>query len=175
MPVHLIIDGYNLIRRSPSLSVLDKQDLERGRGELVRRLARYKQVRSIPITVVFDGWNQASLSGSSTMERGIRVVFSRRGQRADDVIVRRAREMGEKATIVTSDRQLQMEVQRYHATIIPSKDFEMKMEIATHASKKGTEQEDFSDQVERKGTRKRGPSRRLPKNIRRAKRRWDKL
>jgi len=175
MPLHLIIDGYNLIRRSPSLSILDTQDLEEGRVELIRRLALYKQSRSIPMTVVFDGWGQGSLSRSRKTQRGIRVVFSRIGQKADDVIVQMAREMGEKAMVVTSDRQVQLEVEHYQATVIPSEDFELKMEMASYVNQKGIVSDDFSDRTETKGTRKKGPSRRLPKNVRKAKRRLERL
>ena len=175
MPLHLIIDGYNLIRRSPSLSILDRQDLEEGREELIRRLSLYKQSRSIPMTVIFDGWKQGSLSRSRTTQRGIRVVFSRIGQKADDVIVQMAREMGEKAMVVTSDRQVQLEVERHHATVIPSEDFELKMEMASYVNQKGIVSDDSSDRTETKGTRKKGPSRRLPKNVRKAKRRLERL
>lgn len=175
MSLHLIIDGYNLIRRSPSLSILDWQDLEEGREELIRRLAIYKKARSLPITVIFDGWNQGSLSSSRTTRRGIRVVFSRRGQKADEVIIQMARKMGEGAMVVTSDRQVQLEVERHHATVIPSEDFELKMEMASYMNQKGIGSDDFSDHTETKGTRKKGPSRRLPKNVRKAKRRIKKL
>jgi predicted RNA-binding protein with PIN domain len=175
MALHLIIDGYNLIRRSPSLSVLDRQDLEEGRAELIRRLALYRHVKSLPITVVFDGWNQGSLSGSRSTEKGIRVVFSRRGEKADTLIVRSAREMKEKAMVVTSDRQIQLEARRYHATVISSEDFEGKMEMAVYMNRKGVESRDPSHQAESKGTRKKGPSRRLPKRIRKTKQRTEKL
>jgi predicted RNA-binding protein with PIN domain len=175
MSLHLIIDGYNLIRRSPSLSILDREHLEKGREELIRRLALYKQARALQIIVIFDGWNQGSLSGSQTTQRGIRVVFSRRGQKADEIIVRKAREMGEKAMVVTSDRQIQLDVQRYQATVIPSEDFELKMEMAAYGGQERIDSEDFRDQTETKGTRKKGPSRRLPKDVRKAKRRMGKL
>ena len=77
--------------------------------------------------------------------------------------------------VVTSDRQIQLEVQRHHATVIPSDEFELKMEMATHLHKKEAYSADFRDHIESKGTRKKGPSRRLPKNVRKAKRRIEKL
>jgi predicted RNA-binding protein with PIN domain len=175
MSLHLIIDGYNLIRRSPSLSALDRQDLETGRAELIQRLATYRKLRPVPITVIFDGWNQMSLSESRTTERGIRVVFSKRGQKADELVIASARDMGEKAVVVTSDRQVQLEAQRHHATVISSEEFEIKMEMATYAVQKGIASEDPSDRTETEGTRKKGPSRRLPKAVRKAKRRIAKL
>ncbi len=42
MPIHIIIDGYNLIRNSNSLSALDRQDMQTGRETLVDMLATYK-------------------------------------------------------------------------------------------------------------------------------------
>jgi len=176
MPLHLIIDGYNLIRRSPSLSILDRKDLEEGREELIRRLVLYKQAKALPITVVFDGWNRGSLSGSRTTEWGIRVVFSRMGQKADEVIIQMAREMREKAMVVTSDRRIQLEAQRHHATVILSEDFEGKMEMAAYMNQKGIELDDLDEQQdETRRTRKKGPSRRLPKQVRKATRRLKKL
>jgi hypothetical protein len=173
--LHLIIDGYNLIRRSPSLSLLDNQDLEQGREELIRRLALYKQAKSLRITVVFDGWDQVRLSGSRTTQRGIHVAFSRRGQTADDVIIRMAREIGEGAMVVTSDRQVQMEAARHHATVIAAEDFEGRMEMAAYTNHQGIDSDDLDDQAQTKGTRKKGPSRRLPRSVRKAKRRIRRL
>ena len=39
MALHLIIDGYNLIRQSPWLSLLDARDLEEGREALLQSLS----------------------------------------------------------------------------------------------------------------------------------------
>lgn len=175
MSLHVIIDGYNLIRRSPSLRSFDRRDLEEGRSELIRRLATYKKARSVPITVVFDGWDQGGFSGSHTKERGIHVLFSRRGERADEIIARKAREMREKALVVTSDRAVQREAQRHGATVIPSEEFEARMEIASRLEEGIAPAEPLRDLTSYKGTRKKGPSRRLPRRVRRAKRRVESL
>jgi predicted RNA-binding protein with PIN domain len=175
MSLHLIIDGYNLIRRSPTLSVLDRQDLEKGRAELIRRLAKYKRIRPLPITVIFDGWNQPDLIVSRTMEKGIQVVFSGRGQKADELIIQRTKKMGERALVVTSDRGIQSQVERHGATVIPSEEFELKIEMALHEAQNGSEPEDCGDQRDLRGTRKKGPSRRLPRHMRKARRRIGKL
>jgi predicted RNA-binding protein with PIN domain len=175
MSTHLVIDGYNLIRRSPSLSMLDKQALQKGREELIRRLAFYKKAKPFPITVVFDGWNQPDLWGSRTFEQGIRVVFSRMGQKADDVIIQMAGEMREKAMVVTSDREVQTAAERHHATVVSSEDFEQRMEMAFHMNQKGMEAEDTGEKETATGTRKKGPAKRLPKSVRKAQRRIKRL
>ena len=44
MSIHIIIDGYNLIRQSNRLSALDNQDIQLGREALLYMLAAYKKV-----------------------------------------------------------------------------------------------------------------------------------
>jgi hypothetical protein len=55
MSIHIIIDGYNLIRQSTTLSKLDQQDIMLGRDALVDMLAAYRKIKPHRITVVFDG------------------------------------------------------------------------------------------------------------------------
>ena len=55
MSIHIIIDGYNLIRQSTTLSALDQQDIMLGREALVDTLAAYRKIKHHRITVVFDG------------------------------------------------------------------------------------------------------------------------
>jgi len=45
MAVHIIIDGYNLIRQSAELSRLDRRDLQHGREALLELLAAYKKIK----------------------------------------------------------------------------------------------------------------------------------
>ncbi|MBU4258375.1 MAG: NYN domain-containing protein, partial [Proteobacteria bacterium] len=45
MSLHIIIDGYNLIRQSNTLSNLDGQDIQLGREALLKMLAEYKKIK----------------------------------------------------------------------------------------------------------------------------------
>ena len=79
--MQIIIDGYNLIRRSAFLAELDRQDLEAGREELLQELSPYQTFRRHRITVVFDG-----REGGYPIERrekrgGLLVIFSGKGRR----------------------------------------------------------------------------------------------
>ncbi|MEQ8213875.1 MAG: NYN domain-containing protein, partial [Smithellaceae bacterium] len=58
--MHIIIDGYNLIRQSDSLRRYERQSLEAGRQALISRLIEYKRKKGHKITVVFDGWDQGA-------------------------------------------------------------------------------------------------------------------
>ena len=86
MSIHIIIDGYNLIRQSNRLSILDLQDIQLGRDALVDMLAAYKKVKSHRITVVFDGTRAPLFSQQRTRLKGITVIFSHKGESADTVI-----------------------------------------------------------------------------------------
>jgi len=173
MSLHLIIDGYNLIRRSPTLSALDRQGLQEGREELIRRLTLYRQLKPFPITVVFDGAGQTIHTNNPATRGGsIRVIFSTGGQKADQVIQQMVRKLGEATIVVTSDRGLQAEVERRHGTVLSSEEFELKMELAIHTGQKGI---DPRDQIDARTTPKKGPSKRPPKKVRKTKSRIEKL
>ena len=174
MSLYLIIDGYNLIRQSPSLSRQEARALEFGREALLARLASYKRIKPHPITVVFDA-AEGPVPGETTQRsRGIKVVYSSASETADQVIYRLARNLGTQALVVTSDVALTRAVESAGATAVSSQEFEDRMEQAFYLDVKGeeTEDEDYEPSL---STRKKGPSRRLPKAIRRRKARLKKI
>ncbi len=174
MAIHIIIDGYNLIRQSPELAGLDRQDLQLGRDALVDMLAAYKKLKSHKITVVFDGIAAPSLYGSRDHAKGIAIRFSHGGESADDVIRRMARREKAKALVVSSDREVMTAAESVGATVMGSAAFEDKIAMARYLSMKGD-----GESIESEGwvptTRKKGPSRRLPKRKRKARTRVGKL
>ena len=91
MSVHIIIDGYNLIRQSAVLGRLDQMDLQLGRDAFIDQLAAYKRIKRHQITVVFDGSGEFSFLGNKGQEKGIKIRFSRRGETAEAGQASRAR------------------------------------------------------------------------------------
>jgi len=166
MAIHLIIDGYNLIRQSPQLRKHDQEDLEKGRKMLLKKLLAYKRIKQHVITVVFDGWMEGHFSEGHERTGGIEVIFSRRGEKADEVIKRLASQQKGKALIVTSDRDLESSCARQGCEVISSPEFEAKMELSQYIDLKGNMEEDDYESFQSKGTKKKGPSRRLPKSQR---------
>jgi predicted RNA-binding protein with PIN domain len=174
MAIHIIIDGYNLIRRSPELAGLDRQDLQSGRDGLVDMLAAYKKLKPHKITVVFDGTAEPSLYGSRDRAKGIAIRYSHGGESADDVIRRMARRDKAKALVVSSDREVMTAAEAAGAMVMDSAAFEEKMVMARYlALKGGGDTGDSAGWVPT--TRKKGPSRRLPRRKRRARARVEKL
>lgn len=135
----IIVDGYNLIRQSPTLQGLDRQDLEAGRQALLDRLRAYRLRRGHRITVVFDG--KVGLPASETAGAGVAVIYSK-GESADDVIRRLAAGVGAGGIIVTSDRELGRAAARMGVAVVSAPEFEARMARAEMADLKGTDDEE---------------------------------
>ena len=175
MPLHIIIDGYNLIRQSPVLSGYEDISLETGRSELIKMLQMYKKVKGHTITVVFDGWGGKDGAEKRSRERGIMVRYSSPGQTADDVIVRMSKIDRDRAVVVTSDRLLIEKVEKNCSQIIPSDSFEIKLMLASPSYNQSQDAEDSGYVSKRLITKKKGPSFKLSKKIRKRKLRLKKL
>lgn len=175
MSVHIVIDGYNLIRQSPTLSTIEYRSLEEGREALLERLVSYKKVKHHSITVVFDGANADIHAERRTRRRGIDVVFSRPGELADSVIKRIVTRERERAVVVTSDREIADFAARHGSETIGSIEFENKIKMAMDP---GLTLDDFSEEDEigwALTTKKKGPSHRLSKRQRKRSSRTRKL
>lgn len=173
MALHIIIDGYNLIRNSDTLKELDRQDIQLGREALVDLLVSYKKIKPYKITVVFDGINAPPFSSRRDRVKGIRVVFSRQGQTADTVIKNMARREKEKAVVVSSDRQVVDAAAASRSATVSVAEFEARLLMAQYAAVKGAEED--SGRGWEPTTRKKGPRRRLPKAKRRNRKKIRKL
>ena len=161
------IDGYNFIKQSPELRRLEQIALQKAREGLIERLAQYKRMKSHAITVVFDGGPQGIGTGHRDRSRGIEIIFSRAGEKADDVLKRLAAEKGKGITVVTSDRDIALFAEKKGAVAISVSDFAARMEMARFYELKGSENEPIS--ADRSvAPSKKGPSRRLSKSQRKA-------
>ena len=165
MSIHIIIDGYNLIRQSDSLYTLDRQDIQLGRKSLLDTLAAYKRIKRHKITVVFDGANAPYFSQRKDQMKGIEIKFSRGGESADTVIKRMAAREREKALVVSSDLDVVNFATSKGAATISSHAFEEKIAMSAHMDTKRIENEDGGGWIPT--TKKKGPGRRLSKKKRR--------
>jgi hypothetical protein len=163
----IAIDGYNFIKQSPELRKLEQIDLGKAREGLVEKLAQYKRIKGHSITVVFDGWQEGRLAGHREHSKGIEIVFSRLGEKADEVLKRLAGEKKEGIVLVTSDLGISHFAEKKGAKVIGPSDFGEKMEMARfYALKGGPEEDKFPHRPV--APDKKGPSRRLSKNQRKA-------
>lgn len=173
MPLHIIIDGYNLIRQSRELAIIDRHDMQAGREALLQKLAAYRKVKPYAVTVVFDGSSQRTVYPRRDTYKGITVIYSSGSDTADDVIKDLA-ERYQSLLVVSSDNAITSYSAMYGANTIDSPSFEMRMEMAIAF---GSEAGDVDNgQTAWDGTtRKKGPARREPKAKRRQKQVYKKL
>jgi uncharacterized protein len=168
--MHLIVDGYNVIRQSPRLQFLDAMDLQAGREALLELLAHYRRRSRHQITVVFDGWQHGDFKESRDRYEGILVIYSRRGERADEVMKRLLAQERERALVVTSDREIQVCAEQAKATWINAGEFEL-----SHLHDPAGATDPDAEAVSARGTHKKGPARRLSKRLRQRQQRLKKL
>ena len=173
MSVHIIIDGYNLIRQSGYLSNLDLQDIQLGREALIDMLAAYKKIKAHRITVVFDGTRAPDLARERDRQKGIAILFSHNGETADAVIKKMAGGEKQKALVVSSDRDILRSANSSGAATINAIDFESRLIQASHIDGMESSSDDYDGW--KPTTKKKGPRRRLPKRQRKNKAKIRKL
>jgi len=84
----LILDGYNVIYKLPSLEASMEQSLNSARNALAVYMAKWK-INNDPtakICIVFDGRDGIAPDGSNTGLHGINCVFTHTNEDADDRI-----------------------------------------------------------------------------------------
>lgn len=130
MSIHIIVDGYNVIRQSNTLSSMEHIELQLGRDALIDAVAEYKKIKRHKITLVFDGINSNAIPYYNDIINGIKIKFSRNGETADTVIKNMASKEREKALVVTSDLDIVRFAESCNATVMSSKEFEKKIKSA---------------------------------------------
>ena len=177
--MHIIIDGYNLIRQSDSLRRLDRFSLEQGRAGLIKVVAGYRRLKNHKITVVFDGWANGSAKEERLREDGVYIIYSRRGETADEVIKRMVMTgRGGEIVVVTSDRDVAGSAVRAGGVAISSPEFAARMreeEAMSMISGGESGKDDDGYDVAESGTRKKGTAKRKSRRERQAQRRLSKL
>ena len=178
--MHIIIDGYNLIRQSDALRRYERFSLEAGRNALIRSVSLYKKQRGHKVTIVFDGWQSGPVEEERDKLSGIDIIYSRKGEKADEVIKRMVKERAEEIIVVTSDRDIADFVSRRGGTTISSQEFDelmgrTKTAVSEHARHTEERCDKEEDDETRAGAKKKGPSRRLSRKKKSAMERIRKL
>ena len=114
---HLVIDGYNVTKTGYGALALEAQ-----RGRLLSGLGGLSARTGAEVTVVFDG-SDAAVPVALPAPRGVRMLFSRTGETADEVIRRLVRHepVGRPVVVVSSDREVVDGVVRAGARAVPSR------------------------------------------------------
>ncbi|HUG37921.1 MAG TPA: NYN domain-containing protein [Candidatus Limnocylindrales bacterium] len=169
-----LVDGYNVIRRSPELASREAESLEAGRQALGRLLASAARASGDEFTVVFDG---ARGGGVGLGSAGVRVVFSSARETADRVLARLAVGGG---AVVSNDREVRGAAARAGAVAITTDQFLERIERLAGGSGSpvsNTGQDPGKDDERDGASRgpKKGNPRRLSKKERAARRALERL
>lgn len=170
----ILIDGYNLIRQSDNLRRYERKSLEAGRRALINKLVEYEKKKNHQLTVVFDGGKSDWLDEGRDREGKINIVYSRFGEKADDVIKRLAGKAAGDVIVVSSDREILSFAAQLGKTTLTSPEFEGIIDKALSAPVRlfvPTQ----NNVVREKQAKKKGPSRRLPRAKRKAQTKINKL
>src|SRR5881409_3741134 len=155
-----LIDGYNVIRRSPELRAREAESLEAGRRALLHLLARAHRGPRDEFTVVFDG---ARVSGGAPAEGRIRVIFSRPPLTADDELMRLARQRKSGAVVVSSDRKIQDAARRSGSAVLTAEQFLEALEVPESSSAPDIKDDSDGEPVRAKHGNPRRPSKKARK------------
>jgi len=96
---YIIIDGYNVIG-------IYHKDLEKARAGLVELLARYRKTKDHNISVVFDGYKNGLAAQQASYSGHVKVIYTRLGERADDLIKKTVSQERREWIVVTADRDI---------------------------------------------------------------------
>lgn len=101
--MHYILDGYNVIHKTPSLEALLSRSLQKAREGLILLCKTLLQTRGDveKITIIFDGVADV-FSGGENLGK-VEVIYSSAGEDADDRIVEYLRGIRPSRAAVVSD------------------------------------------------------------------------
>ncbi|MGH7165933.1 MAG: NYN domain-containing protein [Nitrospiraceae bacterium] len=172
MTSHLIIDGYNLLGARGQVGRAGGADADSARERLLRDLATYRQRKTHAITAVFDGWQQGLGAERREHRAGVEVIYSRRGERADQVIQRLAADYGSDCAVVTSDREVADSAKGHGAFVIGASEFNSRLHTAmATVSGHGMKPHDRDEgELLNRNPDKKGNAKKLPKALRQRRR-----
>jgi predicted RNA-binding protein with PIN domain len=88
--VRILVDGYSLLHNWPELAPGQPRHSAAAREELIYRLTLYQDAVGTPITIFFDGGGAPTGTPRPDSTHQLEVLYSRKGQTADDMIERAA-------------------------------------------------------------------------------------
>jgi len=142
----IIIDGYNLIGTH-------HRDLSSQREQLIQLLVAYRKVKDHEITVVFDGWKSGGGREEQITAGGIKVIYSRIGEKADAVIKRIISRDSREWIVITSDNEIVSHAWSCGSVPVPSAEFLniLERQNASITGEYELIEEDYGEDRQRKG------------------------
>ncbi len=108
--ITIIVDGYNFIFNSYFKVRFKSDELQKLREETINFLSKYYNAKRNKVVVVFDGYNTDELCESKYNRQNIEIIYSKKDEKADDVIVRLAKSITGSLIIITNDNDIRRRV-----------------------------------------------------------------
>ena len=86
--VRILVDGYSLLYKWRALAAGRPRNSATARDALIRQLTLYQDAMGTPVSVFFDGSGGPAGKPIASNSREIEVLYSRKGQTADQMIER---------------------------------------------------------------------------------------
>lgn len=134
MAINIIIDGYNVLGVRGWSSLALSQDIDQFRELLIQDLSRYWYGKGHPITLVFDAW-RAQYSENREHRTGVEVIYTKRGERADQLIQRMARQFGQNCVVVSSDLEIVATARAHSALTMSAQEFQGRLEAVLNSKR----------------------------------------
>ncbi|MCQ2521651.1 MAG: NYN domain-containing protein [Lachnospiraceae bacterium] len=130
LPEYLLVDGYNVLHAWGNLAGISGDALDGLRRKLVEDLSEYQAIKGMQVMVVFDAYRLQNHAEEVAEEGGVKVVFTKTAQTADQFIERFTRLNAGKLRIrvVTSDGLEQIIVRGADALVTSSREFKLDLE-----------------------------------------------
>lgn len=156
MPLHIIIDGYNL------MGIFHK-DLEKERSLLIEKLIKYHEVKKHQIIVVFDGHKSGEPDRKIIDRGGIKIIYTRLAETADDFISSFIKDSRFQWVVISSDRSVQREAWSNNCIPVDTEDFEKALRKAINNKNIDIETGQTEDNNIYEGISRKGNPRQLSK------------
>jgi uncharacterized protein len=159
-----IVDGYNVIRADPGLLQLERRSLELARETLANRLNNDPRLQKDDVTLVFDGGKGGRTFEMAEQRGRLRVIYSRFGETADDVIKRLVAGAGGDVRVISNDNDLRSHAGAHGGTAV---------RVAPRPAPRPRPASREADEDQPRGTSKKGPARRPKKKDRNREPYWN--
>lgn len=128
MATKILIDGYNFLWQDRLFRDEAIKGHDKGRSAVIDWLAKRPQLQNFEVTVVFDAYKTDALSPTASVDRGIRILFTARDQRADDWLKTAASEFGPSAVVVSSDIEVMRHAEKKGCGVLTSKELQIALD-----------------------------------------------
>src|SRR5579885_2002075 len=128
MATKIVIDGYNFLWNDQMFRDKAIRGFDKGREQLLSWLASQPVLQNFEVMVVFDAYKTDSFHPTEENVKGLRVVYTARDQRADDLIREMAMMHGPASIVISSDNEVMRFAEKKGCGVLSSREFQRVLE-----------------------------------------------